>query len=122
LPKKRKISINLIKKVGMQLKKNVVAFITICLLVFSGFVQVQAEKIDYEKYGKIAIVVVKADYPGDPVTEYQFIGREKINETDVQDSFKFQVKENNKPINVLVKVKHSIENNKLLSLTVEEVK
>jgi hypothetical protein len=95
---------------------------TMCMLVFSGFIQVHAEKVDYEKYGQIAISVVKADYPGEPVTEYQFLGREKLSPTDVQDSFKFQVKENNKPINVLVKVRHSIQNNKLLSLTIEEAK
>jgi hypothetical protein len=104
------------------MKKYYLSMMAICLLFFSGMVQVQAERIDYEKYGKIAIAVVKADYPGEPVTDYQYIGREKLSETDVQDNFKFQLKEDGKPINVLVKVKHSIQNNKLLSLTVEEVK
>jgi hypothetical protein len=104
------------------MKKYYLSMMAIFLLFFSGMVQVQAEKIDYEKYGKIAIAVVKADYPGEPVTDYQYIGREKLSETDVQDNFKFQLKEDGKPINVLVKVKHSIQNNKLLSLTVEEVK
>lgn len=106
----------------MPMKKNVVTVMMLCMLLISGFTQVKAEKIDYEKYGRIALVVVKADYPGDPVTEYQFLGREKLSETEVQDSFKFQVKEDGKPLNIVVKVKHSIENNKLLSLTVEEVK
>lgn len=104
------------------MKKNVFAIMTICLLLFSGFAQVQAEKIDYEKYGKIAIAVVKTDYTGEPVTDYEYLGREKINETDVQDSFKFKVKEDGKEVNVVVKVKHSVQNNKLLTLTVEEVK
>jgi hypothetical protein len=122
LQKRLKISINLIKKVGTRMKKNVFAVMSICLLFFSGFAQVQAERIDYEKYGKIAIAVVKADYPGDAVTDYEYLGREKLNETDVQDSFKFKVKENDKEVNVVVKVKHSVQNNKLLTLTVEEVK
>jgi hypothetical protein len=104
------------------MKKNVFAVMTICILFFSGFAQVHAERIDYEKYGKIAIAVVKADYPGDAVTEYEYLGREKLNETDVQDSFKFKVRENDKDVNVVVKVKHSVQNNKLLTLTVEEVK
>jgi hypothetical protein len=104
------------------MKKNVFAIMAISLMFFSGLVQVQAEKIDYQKYGNIAIAVVKADYPGEAVTEYEYIGREKLNETDVQDSFKFNVKENDKDVNVLVKVKHSVKNNKLLNLTVEEVK
>jgi hypothetical protein len=104
------------------MKKNLFAIMAISLLFFSGLVQVQAEKIDYEKYGNIAIAIVKADYPGDAVTEYEYIGREKLNETDVQDSFKFKVKENDKEVNVVVKVKHSLKNNKLLTLIVEEVK
>lgn len=104
------------------MKKNIFAILAISLLFFSGFVQVQAEKDDYQKYGNIAIAVVKADYPGEAVTEYEYLGREKLNETDVQDSFKFKVKENDKLVNVVVKVKHSIDNNKLLNLTVEEMK
>jgi hypothetical protein len=104
------------------MKKYVFAVMAISLLFFSGLVQVQAEKMDYQKYGNIAIAVVKADYPGEAVTEYEYVGREKLNETDVQDSFKFKVKENDKLVNVVVKVKHSIKNNKLLNLTVEEMK
>lgn len=104
------------------MKRNLLSFLTVVLFFLSGLVQVQAEKIDYEKYGRIAVAVMKADYPGEPLTDYQFLGREKVNESDVQDSFKFQVKENGKSLNVLVKVKHSIQNNKLLSLTVEEIK
>jgi hypothetical protein len=103
------------------LKTWYLSLITVCLIIFSGN-QVHAEKIDYEKYGRIAVAVVKADYPGEQLTEYQYLGREKLNETDVQDSFKFQVKENGNTKTVQVKIKHSIKNNKLLTLTVEEVK
>jgi uncharacterized phage infection (PIP) family protein YhgE len=102
--------------------KNYLSIMTLFVLLLTSFIHVQAETVDYEKYGKIAIAVVKADYPGEPVTDYQYIGREKSSETEVQDSFKFQVKENGKPLNVLVKVRHSIQNNKLLNLTVEEMK
>lgn len=78
------------------------------------------DKPDYEKYGRIAITVVKEDFPGEEVVEYQFKGREKISETDVVDSFQFQVKENDKPVTIIVKISHSLKNKKLLSLTVEE--
>jgi hypothetical protein len=104
------------------MKRHVLALMTICLFFISGYFQVQAEKIDYEKYGRIAIAVVTADYPGEPVTDYQFLGRETLSDSQVQDTFKFVVKENGKNLNVLVKVKHSIQNSKLLSLTVEEQK
>lgn len=104
------------------MKKVQLSLMAFLLLSFFGMQNVQAEKIDYEKYGKIAIAVVKADYPGEPVTEYQYLGREKISETDVQDSFQFVVKEEGKTKKIVVKVKHSIQNNKLLSFTVEEMK
>lgn len=106
----------------MLMKKYSLLTMAFLLLMFTGMLQVQAERIDYEKYGKIAIAVVKADYPGEPVTEYKYLGRDKISATDVQDSFQFTVKEEGKQKNVVVKVRHSIQNNKLLTLTVEEMK
>ncbi|WP_442599011.1 DUF3889 domain-containing protein [Neobacillus sp. D3-1R] len=104
------------------MKKLQLSFMAFFILVFFGMSQAHAERIDYEKYGKIAIAVVKADYPGEPVTEYQYLGREKITVTDVQDSFQFAVKDEGKQKSVVVKVKHSIQSNKLLQLTVEEMK
>jgi hypothetical protein len=104
------------------MKKYGLSILAFCVLFITGFGHVYAEKIDYAKYGNIAMAVARADFPGAPVTEYEFLGREKVNETDVQDSFKFQLKENGKPVTLIIRVKHSIKNNKLLSLTVEEAK
>lgn len=81
-----------------------------------------AQQPDYAKYGNVAIAVVKADYPGIAVTEYNYIGRTKPNATDVTDSFRFKVTENGKPKVVVVKVTHNLENKKLLNLTVGEEK
>lgn len=81
-----------------------------------------AQKPNYEKYGQIAIAVVKADYPGEDVVEYQFNGRTKISDSAVVDSFTFEVKENNRLKKVTVKISHSLKDEKLLLLTVEEEK
>ncbi|MCL6573778.1 MAG: YqzG/YhdC family protein [Bacillus sp. (in: Bacteria)] len=78
-----------------------------------------AQKPDYEKYSRIAIAVVQADFPGEPIKDYEYLGRKKINETKVEDSFRFKVQENNKNLLVTVKVNHDITNKKLLNLTVE---
>lgn len=97
--------------------------VLLCLFsIMIGIQSVSAQQPDYEKYGRIAMAVVKADYPGDQVTEYKYVGRTKVNETDVMDSFNFQLTENGKPITVVVKVNHSLKNNKLLSLSVIEQK
>jgi hypothetical protein len=78
--------------------------------------------LDYEKYGRIAIAVVKENYPGIEVVDYQYAGRQNISESDVMDSFIFEVKENNQPVKVIVRISHSLKNKKLLQLSVEEQK
>lgn len=75
---------------------------------------------DYEKYGKIAIAVVQADYPGDDVTDYEYKGRKKLANNQVEDDFVFLVVENGKEFNVIVSIQHSLNNKKLLSLKVTE--
>lgn len=77
------------------------------------------QKPDYEKYGRIAIAVVKEDYPGEEVVDYQYGGRKKVTETDVTDTFTFTVKENGNPVTVLVMVTHNLKDNKAVSLSVE---
>jgi uncharacterized protein YxeA len=81
-----------------------------------------AEKPDYEKYGQIAIMVVKTDFPGEEVTEYQYLGRKKLGNEQVEDSFLFTVNENGKKVDVTVRIRHSLANKKLLNLTVEQIK
>ncbi|MGE7604009.1 DUF3889 domain-containing protein [Peribacillus sp. NPDC097675] len=77
---------------------------------------------DYEKYGKIAITVVQADYPGDNVTDYEYKGRKKLANNQVEDDFVFLVVENGKEFNVTVTIQHNLKNNKLLSMKVTEQK
>lgn len=79
-----------------------------------------AEKPDYEKYGLIAIAVVKANHPNEDVVEYKYEGRQKVTGTEVLDTFTFHVKENGKPVEVKVKIKHDLNNSKLLNITVQE--
>ena len=82
----------------------------------------QKKDIGYEKYGKIAIAVVEADYPSDEVADYKFEGRNIISKGNVEDQFLFLVKEKGKDINVRVKIRHSLFQKKLLQLTVEEIR
>lgn len=100
-----------------------IAFIVFSLLLFiqvgSGFAQGTE---GYEKYGRIAIAVVQADFPSDEVTDYKFEGRNIISQGIVEDRFLFTVKEQGKEFNVRVKVRHSLFKKKLLALTVEEIR
>ncbi|WP_028393314.1 DUF3889 domain-containing protein [Bacillus cihuensis] len=96
--------------------------ILIFILSFSTFQPVMAQTPDYEKYGKIAIAVVQENYPAEEVTDYEYKGRKQLEKDVVEDDFLFLVAEGGKEFNVLVKIKHSLANNKLLNLTVEESK
>ncbi len=108
-------------KVAKFMKK--IAFIVFSLLLFiqvgSGFAQGTE---GYEKYGRIAIAVVQADFPSDEVTDYKFEGRNIISQGIVEDRFLFTVKEKGETFNVRVKVRHSLFQKKLLALTVEEIR
>lgn len=77
------------------------------------------ESPDYQKYGRIAIAVVKEDYAPDEVIEYEYLGRKKLQGNKVTDSFKFIVEENKKELTVVVNITHDLQNNKTLQLTVE---
>ncbi|MED3575134.1 DUF3889 domain-containing protein [Cytobacillus praedii] len=103
------------------MKKFLFVFIIISFFMCAWTISAAAsEKPDYEKYGRIATAVVKEDFPGEEVVEYQYTGRQKASAADVIDSFTFQVNENGKPVTIIVKVTHSPDNNRTLRLTVEE--
>ncbi|KAB2337089.1 DUF3889 domain-containing protein [Cytobacillus depressus] len=105
------------------MKKLFCILLTIGLFLNANiFASAENQAPDYEKYGRIAISVVKENYPGIDVVDYEYAGRQKLSETDVIDSFIFQVKENNQPVKVTVRVSHSLKNKKLLQLIVEEQK
>lgn len=101
------------------MKKYFALVALMMFLLVSTTNQAFAQKPDYEKYGRIAIAVVAADYPGDEIQEYQYLGRKKVKDSTVSDSFRFQVQEKNEKFYVTVNVIHDLTNNKLLNLTVE---
>lgn len=92
-----------------------------CFLVYVNL-QGEAQKPDYEKFGRIAITVVQADFPGDPIKDYEYLGRKKIDATKVEDGFRFKVQEKNQNFFVIVRVSHDATNNKILNITVESQK
>ncbi len=100
------------------MKKLIVIVSTVIFLLFSG--QANAQPTDYEKFGRIATAVIKEDYPGQAVKDYQYQGRRKMTENKVADSFEFTVQENNANKKVVVIVVHNLDNEKTLNITVQE--
>lgn len=100
------------------MKKAIVILSTVFFLVFSS--QAHAEQSDYKKFGRIATAVIKEDYPGQPVKDYQYQGRQKLTENKVSDAFEFTVQENNAEKKVVVIVVHDLDNEKVLNISVKE--
>ncbi|WP_064091801.1 DUF3889 domain-containing protein [Rossellomorea aquimaris] len=101
------------------MKKAIMTISTVFLLLVSSHASAE-QNVDYEKFGRIAIAVIKEDYPGQPVKDYKYQGREKLEENKVADSFEFTVQENNTTKKVIVRVVHNLENEKILDISVKE--
>ncbi|MDM5219358.1 DUF3889 domain-containing protein [Peribacillus sp. NJ11] len=104
------------------MKKVIVMLMGIFLIIQAGAISAQAQKPDYEKYGKIAITVVQADYPEVEITDYAYKGRKTVAKNLVEDDFRFLVEDKGNQFTVIVTVQHDLKNEKLLSLKVTEQK
>jgi len=95
-------------------------FATLIILLSINSLDVSAQRPDYEKYGRIAIAVIKEDFPGEEVRDYQYMGRKQLSDGQVVDSFQFKVSADGKPLLATVQITHDLKNNRLLNLTVTE--
>ncbi|WP_226087091.1 DUF3889 domain-containing protein [Mesobacillus sp. S13] len=102
--------------------KKYFAAMAVLLILLLGFQRVDtyAQRPDYEKYGRIATAVIKEDFPGEAVQDYQYMGRKQIDDRQVLDSFQYKVSVNGKPVIMTVQVTHDLKSDRLLSLTVTE--
>lgn len=103
------------------MKKKIAVLFFAFMMFWSVGSGLAKEEISYEKYGRIAIAVVQADFPSDKVTDYKFEGRDIVNKGIVEDRFLFLVQEKGKEFKVRVKIRHSLYHQKLLSLTVQKI-
>ncbi|RDU35224.1 hypothetical protein DRW41_19085 [Neobacillus piezotolerans] len=101
------------------MKKLVAVLIAVLAFMAIQPDQIEAQQPHYEKYGRMAMAIVNADYPGDPIREYEYLGRSKVNQSDVADTFRFKVEEKGKSFYVRVIITHSLTAAKLLTLKVE---
>ncbi|WP_246860944.1 DUF3889 domain-containing protein [Bacillus sp. REN3] len=79
-----------------------------------------AEEPGYEKYGRIATSVIKEDFPGEEVRDYEYLGRRQVSADEVVDSFHFKVMEGGRQKLVTVQISHHLKDKKTLQLVVTE--
>ncbi|MFZ3590806.1 DUF3889 domain-containing protein [Bacillus sp. DJP31] len=109
--------------------KKKLAFPLICLAFIIGIFASYsfnetvgvAEQPDYEKWGKIAINVVKESYVNEQVSDYKYEGRKSVSDVKAEDTFSFQVKRDNKEFTVKAVVAFNPKTETLQSLALVEV-
>ncbi|MDQ0414679.1 DUF3889 domain-containing protein [Mesobacillus stamsii] len=94
------------------------AAITLYLLI--GFLPINsnAQRPDYERYGRIATAVIKEEFPGEASQDYKYMGRNQMDDLTVQDSFQYKITGKEKPVFMTVQVTHDLKNNRLISLSI----
>lgn len=99
--------------------KKFFAAVAVLFILLLGIhnLDTQAQRPDYEKYGRIATAVIQEDFPGEPVQDYKYMGRKQIDDRQVLDSFQYKVSIHGKPVIMTVQVTHDLQNDRLLSLT-----
>lgn len=102
------------------MKKWVLGLLSVLLLLSTVVSVAQAENSDYEKWGKIAIQLVKENYPEAEVSEYQYQGREEISATEAKDTFHFTAKQDNKSLEIYVALTFNPQTKQLKSVNIEE--
>ncbi|MCU9612557.1 YqzG/YhdC family protein [Caldibacillus lycopersici] len=100
--------------------KKILFLLLLYTLIISSPLTGHAQQDGYEKYGRIATAVVREDYPGEELVEYEYVGREKKSDDEVTDTFRFEVVENGQSKFIRVIISHHLANNKLVTLTVQE--
>lgn len=81
-----------------------------------------AQPEDYKKWSRIAVDVVKLNYPDAQVSDYDYKGRKEISDTQAQDTFELQVKEENRTKNVNVYVTFNPKTNSVITVSLEEIR
>ncbi|GAA0327998.1 hypothetical protein GCM10008967_18100 [Bacillus carboniphilus] len=100
--------------------KKLISILMLISLLLTGVVAPASAQPDYQKYGRIALALVKEDYPGDPVKDYKYLGRKEGQNNQVTDSFEFKVTDQGKEKAVIVDIKHDLNNQKTLDISVRE--
>lgn len=77
---------------------------------------------DYEKWGRIAVEVAKENYPDAEISDYQYVGREEISAMQARDTFRLQVKEDQRTFQINVGILFNPQTDRLISLSIEEVR
>ena len=100
--------------------RKLAVIVALCTIIPLSSLHVAAQQTDYAKYGRMATAIVKEDYPSEELKDYEYKGRTPMGEDQVADYFKFTVSENGQNKYILVRVVHSLKNEKIVGLTVSE--
>lgn len=101
-------------------KKLLTLIVTLLFTLTFLAPSIYAQEVSYEKFGRLATLIVKEDYPEEDVVDFEYLGREQLKDAQVVDTFQFEVMKKEVPHIVLVKIVHDPANNREFTLTIEE--
>lgn len=114
-------------KEGMKMNRftykiGIIAMIFSIIAYTQFSTQTYAQNEDYKKWGKIAVDVAKLNYTDSQISDYDYKGRKVISETEAQDTFELQIKDENRTFTAIVNVKFNPKTNLLTSVTLKETR
>ncbi|MFC7395400.1 DUF3889 domain-containing protein [Scopulibacillus cellulosilyticus] len=101
--------------------KCALPFIITCCFFVLSFPNEAYLQTDYAKWGKIALEKTKERYPDSNVSDYAYMGHEKIADNVAADWFEFQLKRDGKTKSLKVRVTYSSETDKLIDINFFEL-
>ncbi|CAG9621766.1 DUF3889 domain-containing protein [Sutcliffiella rhizosphaerae] len=106
------------------MKKWVLSLLSVFIIISGSNIAVAEIKreVDYEKWGKIAVEVAKENYDQIEISEYKYLGRKNVSETEAIDTFELLAKEGQKSFQIIVALTFNPQTKQLKSLTIEEKK
>jgi putative cell wall-binding protein len=108
------------------MNKKMLSLLICCLFHITAWqavnAQQQQQQPDYEKWGRIAVAVVKENYPDSEIIDYKHLGQQNVSVTQSKHTFTIEVKHRNQTFNVKVVVTYNPRTDRLISVGMEEIR
>ncbi|WP_156288712.1 DUF3889 domain-containing protein [Oceanobacillus salinisoli] len=82
---------------------------------------IPSPELEEEQWGKYLLEVTQAAYPNYNVTEYNLIGKTRVSETQIRETYQFIVQSPQETLRVQGTVTYNTETNRIVSFDIKEV-
>jgi hypothetical protein len=97
-------------------KISSLSFLLCLMLMTVHFQDVKAQPPDYAKWSRAALSEIMKKYPNSSVTDFKYLGRSNISNTQSKDTFDFMLQKNTEKKVVRADVYFNPQTNQLISI------